>query len=193
MDTGQTALRRRACVPRRSVTHSHLEALTRFGRRWLWEMTLNVPLIALESLDHSNIDLSIRQAAAAMLDLPISKLTVDLLDLKSFPSGPQVVNQIDPSINSLGSAASDIGDGRATQCLQMVLWSQWTKQHATQHKLPSWVEEPPPRSKPRPARHYLLTASRPSILALFDTQSASENLRTPDPQTSSSPGAVIAR
>ena len=94
-------------------------------------------------------------AAAKLMGIAPHRVRCEMLRTKFAPADPQFL-----------LAAGD--DPMPPISVQLVLWSQWTKDAAAKKKRASWIAPPPPRSEPRPARNYLITASYEAILEATD-------------------------
>ena len=153
--------------PRREVQHDTVAPMTRFGRKWLWDLTLNVPVHllaeALETaapppdattpylrkkhrFDVPAMEVALAKICAELLNLEPHRMRCEVLETKFQTSDRQYE-----------------GNPLAPASVQFVLWSQWRQGAGFVKKLPSWAEHPPPRSAPRPARNYLVTCSRGAL------------------------------
>lgn len=119
-------------------------------------MTMNVPLLMLENaldvpwsatgFDISTMEQRVAAASAELMGIEPHRVHCELLHTKFAPADPQFV--LAPGDDPMPPIA-----------VQLCIWSQWTKEAAKVKKTASWVPPPPPRSAPRPARNYLITAS----------------------------------
>ncbi|KAJ1461075.1 hypothetical protein M885DRAFT_559232 [Pelagophyceae sp. CCMP2097] len=138
---------RRSFVPRRAVPPpAPVPPLVRFGRKWLWDLTVTVSLndlaFVLEA-EPAELEERLAVACAAIFRLPLEKITVELIDTNF--------------------AATDAhSEFERVTAVQLVLWSQYAA--VSEKKMASWVPLLPPRTEPRPARNYLVTASKPAVL-----------------------------
>ena len=153
--------------PKREIHHDTVAPMTRFGRKWLWDLTLNVPVHllgeALETaapppdattpylrkkhrFDVPTMELALAKICAELLNLEPHRMRCEVLETKFQTSDRQYE-----------------GPSLAPASVQFVLWSQWRQGAGFVKKLPSWAEHPPPRSAPRPARNYLVTCSRGAL------------------------------
>lgn len=149
----------------REVKQEEVESMVRFGRKWLWDMTMNVPLLMLEDaldvpwsatgFDVDGMEVRLAVAAAKLMGVEPRRVRCEMLHTKFAPADPQFL-----------LAAGD--DPMPPISVQLVLWSQWTKEAATTKKRASWIPPPPPRSEPRPARNYLITASYEALIEATD-------------------------
>ena len=151
--------------------------LVRFGRHWVWEMAVTVPLVDevfLDATEPDDFDLCerLKQTVAGMLRLDADKVWMDLLDLKVEPPVPQLRPKDIEDLSTLGSGSVDV-DNRVPGSLHVVLWSQWSRAHDLrfQKKQPSWLRAKQSlRDTPRPARSYLLTVSRNALREILTTR-----------------------
>ena len=167
--------------PRRGVHHDTVAPMTRFGRKWLWDLTLNVPVHLLaEALegaapppdattpylrkkhrfDVPTMEVALAKICAELLNLEPHRMRCEVLETKFQTSDRQYE-----------------GPDLAPASVQFVLWSQWRQGAGFVKNLPSWAEHPPPRSAPRPARNYLVTCSRG---ALSEAAEAFQDAAEPD-------------
>jgi len=160
---------RKRRAPHRDIRHSTVAPMTRFGRKWLWDLTLNVPLQllgdALEGagppldatpqlqekhrFDVPRMELVLARTCAALLGFEERRVRCEVLETK--------FQRADRQYDAVNDAPL------APASVQVVLWSQWSAGADFVKKLPSWVEAAPPRSQPRPARNYLVTCSRGAL------------------------------
>ena len=153
-------------VVHRPIRQETVESMVRFGRKWLWDLTMHVPLLMVENaldvpwssngFEIGDVEPRLAVAAAELLGVEPFRVQCELLHTKSAPADPQDV-----------LAPGD--DPMPPISVQLVLWSQWSKENATVKKRPSWIPPPPPRSQPRNARNYLVTASYEALQEAVDT------------------------
>lgn len=151
---------------RREVVEARVPPfVVRFGRKWVFDMAVSVPLSAVELAEEFDVD-ALGATVARMLGLEPRVVRVDVVDVKHEASAPQLAGP-PQDVSSLGSSSVPV-DGRVPGALQAVLWSQWDRRTKPTSQ---W------RDKPRPARTYLLTVSRCAVLAaLHPTDTSVEDL-----------------
>ena len=153
-------------VTHREVKQETVDTMVRFGRKWLWDLTMHVPLLMVENaldvpwsangFEISDVEPRLAAAAAELMGIEPHRVQAELLHTKFAPADPQFV-------------LAEDDDPMPPISIQLVLWSQWSKENAYVKKRPSWIPPPPPRSKPRPARNYLITASYEALQEAVDT------------------------
>ena len=168
--------------PRRDVHHETVGPMTRFGRKWLWDLTLNVPVHLLaEALETAApppdattpyLRKKHRFDVPAM-EVALAKICAELLNLEPHRMRCEVLETKFQTSDRQYEGPAPL----APTSVQFVLWSQWRQGAGFVKKLPSWAEHPPPRSAPRPARNYLVTCSRG---ALAEAAEAFQDLAEPD-------------
>ena len=150
--------------PRRDVHHDTVAPMTRFGRKWLWDLTLNVPVHLLaEALETAapppDATTPYLRKNTGLMCRRWSRLGQDLRRPPELGSRTACAARSWRRSSRLQTASTKETRSRRTS-VQFVLWSQWRQGAGFVKKLPSWAEHPPPRSARAAARCHLVACSR---------------------------------